>query len=414
MIMGWNPLISVVIPVYNTKKYLRRCMESVVNQTYRNLEIICIDDGSTDGSGAMLDAYAARDERVRVVHQENRGLVASRKAGVALASGDYVSYVDSDDAIALARYEELLDKGIRQRADIIFAEVTQVYGDGRRLHMKNHYAEGMYGRREIEHDILTHLCDPAHFFTYGLRTYLWGVLFARPLICACQPLVDDAIAYGEDVACMILCLDKAQSVYMAHAGMYFYYKNTDSMCHARDASPEARAKAKRSMRAWQAHMRQLDVSIPADLQPCFQKALRSLIFYDVLMYDYADAAGCVEKADAAWKVFPFGVPWTKRIILYGAGGLGMSLYRYLSQHGGHLALWCDRAWKSYRADGFDVHAPEEILRASYDCVLMAIGQYEVAEKAAISLVEMGVPREKIVFMDSRELTWERLDKIYGI
>ena len=92
----------------------------------------------------------------------------------------------------------------------------------------------------------------------------------------------------------------------------------------------------------------------------------------------------------------------------------MSLYRYLSQHGGHLALWCDRAWKSYRADGFDVHAPEEILRASYDCVLMAIGQYEVAEKAAISLVEMGVPREKIVFMDSRELTWERLDKIYGI
>ena len=64
MIMGWNPLISVVIPVYNTKKYLHRCMESVVNQTYRNLEIICIDDGSTDGSGAMLDAYAAREERV--------------------------------------------------------------------------------------------------------------------------------------------------------------------------------------------------------------------------------------------------------------------------------------------------------------------------------------------------------------
>lgn len=407
-----NPLISVIIPVYNTERYLRRCMDSIIHQTYQNLEIICVDDGSTDGSGELLDAYAEKDERITVVHKANGGLVAARKTGIAHAAGDYVSYVDSDDEIVLTRYEDLMDKGIRQQADIIFTDVTQVYADGSRLHMKNHYAEGLYERAQIESEILTHLCDLHHFFTYGLRSYLCGTLISRPLLCICQQMVDDAISYGEDVACMIPLLDHAKSVYMAHTGMYFYHKNADSMCHAIDASGEGGEKARCSIRAWYFHMKGLDVQIPAELQPNFREALKILIFYDVLMYDYAGVMQSLDATGDAETIFPYGVPRNHRVVLYGAGALGMNLYRYLSKRGVNIVLWCDRAWESYRARGYDVHSPEELQHAMYDNVLMGIGQYEITEKAAAALVKMGIPEDKIVFMKMQELTRERLERVY--
>ncbi|MDE6992490.1 MAG: glycosyltransferase, partial [Lachnospiraceae bacterium] len=92
-------LISVIVPVYNVEKYLDRCVESLLGQTYRRLEIILVDDGSTDGCGAMCDGYAQRDSRVRVIHKRNGGLSDARNAGLAAASGSYIGYVDSDDWI---------------------------------------------------------------------------------------------------------------------------------------------------------------------------------------------------------------------------------------------------------------------------------------------------------------------------
>lgn len=405
------PLISIVIPVYNTERYLRRCMESVVHQTYRNLEIICVDDGSTDGSGAVLDAYAARDRRVRVVHQENGGLVAARKAGIALAAGEYVSYVDSDDEISLTRYEELLHKGIEQKADMIFTDVTQVYGDGSRMKMKNHFAEGFYDRGRIDNEIMTHLCDEAHFLTYRLRTYSCGVVFSRDLLVRCQNMVDDAIKYGEDTSCVLQCLADAKSVYMAHGGRYDYYKNLGSMSHVKRDSEEIRAKAYRSNRAHYAHLKKLLPQFPVRLQPVIEKEFAQMMFFEALLYEYERVLDCVASRE---KIFPFDVPYHHRVVVYGAGAFGIALYRYLSSHGGNPVLWCDRAWERCRAEGLDVHAPEEIKTAAYDTVLMAIGQYEVAETAAEALSRMGVPRNKLMFMDSRELTQERLDKIYGI
>ena len=94
-----NDLISVIVPVYNMEQYMERCVNSIINQTYHNLEIILVDDGSTDHSTAMCDEYALRDERIKVVHKPNGGLSDARNAGLAVVSGNYVGYVDSDDWI---------------------------------------------------------------------------------------------------------------------------------------------------------------------------------------------------------------------------------------------------------------------------------------------------------------------------
>ncbi|MGN0172216.1 MAG: glycosyltransferase [Acutalibacteraceae bacterium] len=111
-------LISVIVPVYNVEAYLDKCVASLVGQTYRELEILLVDDGSTDQSGALCDAWAAKDSRIRVIHKPNGGLSDARNAGVAAATGDYIGFVDSDDWVEPRMYELLMDALSKQQADI--------------------------------------------------------------------------------------------------------------------------------------------------------------------------------------------------------------------------------------------------------------------------------------------------------
>ena len=104
-----NPLISVIVPVYKVEQYLHRCVDSILAQTYTNLEIILIDDGSPDRSGAICDEYAAKDSRIRVIHQKNAGLGAARNAGLDVCSGEYIAFVDSDDTLPEDALEQLIN-----------------------------------------------------------------------------------------------------------------------------------------------------------------------------------------------------------------------------------------------------------------------------------------------------------------
>ena len=114
-----KPLVSVIIPVYNTERYLRGCLESVCAQTYRELEILLVDDGSPDDSGAICDEYAARDARIRVLHQKNSGVCAARNAGLQMATGNYVCFVDSDDRLAENAVADLVSAALRSGAPYV-------------------------------------------------------------------------------------------------------------------------------------------------------------------------------------------------------------------------------------------------------------------------------------------------------
>ena len=122
-------MISVIIPVYNVEPYLRKCLDSVVNQTYKDLEILIIDDGSTDGSGAVCDEYADADERIRVFHTENRGLSCARNLGLDEAKGEWIGFVDSDDWIEPDMYEVLIDRALETGADVVECGVYREYPD---------------------------------------------------------------------------------------------------------------------------------------------------------------------------------------------------------------------------------------------------------------------------------------------
>ncbi len=124
-----NDLISIIVPVYNMEQYLDRCMNSIWQQTYKNLEIILVDDGSTDRSGQMCDAYAAKDGRIRVVHKQNGGLSDARNAGLAIASGSYIGYVDSDDWIEPFMYEKMYQACIEHQSQVAICRYAQEFKD---------------------------------------------------------------------------------------------------------------------------------------------------------------------------------------------------------------------------------------------------------------------------------------------
>lgn len=103
-----NPKVSIVVPIYNTEKYLNKCLDSIINQTHQNLEIILIDDGSTDNSSKIIDSYAQKDSRIKTIHQKNVGQSATRNVGIKKATGEYISFIDGDDEIKATFIEELL------------------------------------------------------------------------------------------------------------------------------------------------------------------------------------------------------------------------------------------------------------------------------------------------------------------
>lgn len=127
-----NPKISVIIPIYNVEKYLDRCMESILNQTFKDLEIIMVDDGSPDGCPAMCDEYAKRDNRIKVIHKKNAGLGMARNSGLDIATGDYIAFCDSDDFLSKNMYEILYTEAIKNNCDAVYSGFNYINTDGRR------------------------------------------------------------------------------------------------------------------------------------------------------------------------------------------------------------------------------------------------------------------------------------------
>lgn len=139
-----NPLISVIVPIYNTAKYLPKCLDSIINQTYQNLEIILIDDGSTDDSGKIADQYAHKNSRIKVIHQKNQGLSGARNTGIKKTTGAYITFVDSDDYIEPKMIEHLISSLYKTRADVSCCSFKEVYPNGKTIGFNHNHQEHIF------------------------------------------------------------------------------------------------------------------------------------------------------------------------------------------------------------------------------------------------------------------------------
>ncbi|MEE0887750.1 MAG: glycosyltransferase [Candidatus Saccharimonadaceae bacterium] len=138
------PFVSIIIPVYNTAKFLPRCLDSVIRQTYRNLEIIIVDDGSTDNSYDIAKQYTQKDPRIKLIHQKNQGLSGARNTGITKSTGTYLTFIDSDDEIKPTFTEKLLTALQKNNAGISICSFKEVYPNGKNTHFSNNYPAKIY------------------------------------------------------------------------------------------------------------------------------------------------------------------------------------------------------------------------------------------------------------------------------
>lgn len=211
-----EPLISVIVPVYNVEKYLDQCLESIVGQTYCHLEIIVVDDGSTDGSGAKCDSWAERDKRIRVIHQPNGGHSAARNTALDTMTGELVTMVDSDDVLHPEFAETLLSVMERTDADIVVGDYVAFYDDKPQFCK----ALGWPLRQYDQHDALL-----AVFYQDGLTHSPWGRLFKASLFDGIRfPL---GIIY-EDLAIIYSLLKRCSRVTAVERVLYGYRQHASN------------------------------------------------------------------------------------------------------------------------------------------------------------------------------------------
>lgn len=227
-----KPTISIIVPVYNTKEYLKRCVDSLLQQDYSEKEIILVDDGSTDGSDSVCDEYSRRYPVVQVVHKKNGGLMSAWMAGVQKSTGRYLCFVDSDDWVEDRMLQEMSQCLSGERAEIVMCGYS-IDKDGRPpVAQKNLYPSGIYERPFMD----------AEIFPILLGNEVRPVSFSRCMKLISRELIEKNIGFcdpqlkmGEDVNIMLpAVLDAERLVIMEDACFYHYYFNHNSMVHKYD------------------------------------------------------------------------------------------------------------------------------------------------------------------------------------
>lgn len=219
--MNFN--LSIIVPVYNTEKYLYKCIDSILNQTYKNFELILVDDGSTDNSSMICDYFANNDGRICVIHKKNSGVMKARKVGLSQAGGKWISFLDSDDWIEPDFYNILFNFRQLENVDIIIKDGWQIEEvQSHKLCMG--MREGIYYKDKIRKILIDGKMHPA----------LWQKIFREDLIRKNISLIDNRVWKREDRLCSYACMLDAKIIFVQHGYQYHYVQHAASAMHRYD------------------------------------------------------------------------------------------------------------------------------------------------------------------------------------
>lgn len=378
--------IGVVVTVYNVEKYLKECVESIVNQTYRNLEIILVDDGSTDASGGICDEYQKRDVRIRVIHQKNEGVLAARYRGITETKCKYVTFIDGDDFIDLNTYEAVADS-LAESVDIVAFGIIRYFNQKNQRKEISLISPGKYSRKEIEQFVIPNMIWNLEEKEYGLNPSLCTKVIKRSL------LIDNlenikllGIHYGEDIALIYPIIKKARTFIVLDKCFYYYRQRETGVLPGYIGDGE------------------------------FLNKLNKL--YNFLIDHFADQKECVKQIDYFYSyavalrrhvygdysnndryLFPFWeVRKNSRIVLYGAGSVGQTYYNQLVRSKCYeISAWIDKNFEAYRKTGMkNVDSIEVLGSVEYDYIVISVLSSQMAENIKKDLIARGIPERKII------------------
>ena len=219
-----QPLLSIIVPIYNVEQYLDRCIQSILNQTYQNLEIILVDDGATDCSGAIADSYAAKDKRIKVFHKENGGLSDARNYGLEHVTGDYILFIDSDDFIVNIMCERLITVASSNNADIVSCNYYIYRGDD---DISIHTMSVQYDKRTFTGmDMLRYYLLKTEPFDLNV---VWNKIFKLDLFNGVEPVRFPKGRVQEDNFTIFRLFLNANSIVTVNEPLYYYVQRAGSI-----------------------------------------------------------------------------------------------------------------------------------------------------------------------------------------
>ncbi|MEZ3487853.1 MAG: glycosyltransferase [Lachnospiraceae bacterium] len=383
-----NPLISVIVPIYMIDRYVGICIESIINQTYQNLEIILVDDGGNDRCSEICDLYRRKDKRIKVIHKQNGGLVNARKDGLHQSNGEYISYVDGDDWIAPDFVEDLFEAAKISSADMVCAGFTRDLFD-KSTYFTNTFQTGIYEGEKLR-NLWKAMISCGGYYQPGISTYVWNKLFKRKIIIKSQSMVDSRISIGEDGAVTYPSLLQCKRVVVVNNVAYHYRQREDSMLKQ---SAGYAAEAQKLLYLYE-YMMRWSKTTPEELN------IASQVSDYILSIAIMRSGGRLLQDD--FSVFDKAY-YGKDVVIYSAGTFGQQLVnRFKETEHCNLVAWIDDDFWEYRRCCLDVDPVESITDFSYDYILIATINSILAAKIIERLFNLGVCREKILTVNISE------------
>lgn len=384
-------LISVIIPVYNAEKYIVECVESILHQTYTNWELILVDDGSTDCSGQVCDDYAKKNENVYVIHQQNGGQTSARKAGVFIARGEYIAFVDSDDWVELDFLEELVNSitTIDGRCTLVSSDLIYNKRNGV-ISPDGCMTAGIYDRAMIEQQILPDFIYDLQKDAIIMRHTMPGMLFDAKIMKEKIGLIDERIRFDEDGILVCNILLAAEKIKVIRYKGYHYRENKKSVNWSSDLSM----------------IEALKLLNGAYYKLLVEYVKKEKIDEELAKYIQLFAIRCTAHELCCHYVQRFVVPYEiltnhLQIIIYGAGLRGREFVDYIKKNNVFLiSHWVDKGYARFDKS-LNVESPDIIDKAQYDMILIAIEDRGVQRQVEKSLLNRGVPYDKIWPLESK-------------
>ncbi len=377
-------LISVIVPVYGVEKYIHRCIDSILNQTYKNLEIILVNDGSLDSCPEICDEYKKKDRRIKVIHKENGGQDSARKAGINIASGRFIGYVDADDWIEPDMYEKLLCAMIKYNVDIVESGIIDSTENSHVSRLPA-VGTGVYRGEGFDNNVGSICLYSGKFFSHGIFPYLVTKLFKREVIYKYQTMEDRSNNIGDDVMCVMPCVLSSRSIAVISDCLYHYRIREGS------TKRKSRTDIKGVLRAcYNDWLGRLSI---AKAQDNIKKQLDYFVLYLLL----SKGIEIFDNGIDAFVPFGGGINSETGIILYGAGMVGINYKRYIDRKGLKLIAWVDKNYKNL-GQNLPISDPRTIQKRSFDYIIISVLSHATVQSIKRDLIDMGVTEEKILWV----------------
>lgn len=382
-----NKLLTVIVPIYNTAQYLSKCIMSIINQQYKQLDIILIDDGSTDESGKICDEFLQMDSRIRVFHRKNQGLVAARKFGAELARGDLITFVDSDDWIESDMYFQMMDSYMKFEPDMVTSGITIENNDNVR-HEIDKVPEGIYESEEIRKKIIPCMMYDDLIGERGITPSVWNKIYKVKLFKETIIELEEGLVYGEDAAISYLYITRASKIMILSNSWYHYVTHSNSMVNSYSIkSFEQIYQFYNYMKKWFLELglwKQMETQVKEYTKTFLLKATNNVFDSSI---------------ENAVYLFPFeSIEKGSRIVIYGAGKVGISYRESLLKSGyAELRGWVDKDHVKLNSEKHIVESPDTLENGEIDYIVIAIKNEEIVSEIKESLKILGIRDSKIIW-----------------